>query len=1391
MVDSGARKMRPARSLAQSGLTKGRIVTAAWLIGVGCLLIPRGSVRASADDLPTCAPGWTVEVVAADRRVLHPTAVACAPDGRVFVCEDDMDMPGPVDRPVNRIVCVHPDGRVTVFAERVHVAFSMEYIDGKLYVHHCPKFSVFDDGGNTAAGRSDLIDTTNPFPWGSSSRGQNQINDHIPAGFQLAMDGYLYIAVGDKGIHGFVGRDGRRLELPIGGVVRMRPDGTGAEVYATGFRTILNPAINARDEIFLYDNNDHLNIYKTAVGHIVDGGYYGYPWDTRPPRPGYVLPMDVRVYEAGAPTGVLAYEEDALPEDYRGNLFLCDWGRSDLVRLGLKRRGAGYRTNSEEKLLAGNVRPTGIAVAPDGLSFYVGDWQFPGWRSDARAGRLLKMTYRGASAATLKPAWYVPAALGREFRASTDELVHGLSHPARSVRMVAQRRLTQRRTEAVPLLVKLLGDPAAPRHARWHAIWALDAIDGGVAARAVILGATGDRDASVRAQAVRQLGARRVAEARERLLALLEDLDAAVRLQAVAALGRGGAAGSVPALQKRLADDDGLVRYAAVTALNRIGRADPASWDGVVEGLSSNRPPVRDGTRLVLRETYEAPLVMALAHFSGRADLPSGAREAACRALFDLHRMPAEWDGLWWRLGPLGYVEDARDANARPPKTRDWAGTSTVTAALHTALVDADPLVRRAAVENASLALDRETVEQLVRLFDDPAAADARPAILTALGSARDPSASGPVLAVLRRHSENPSLLLSAIAAARTQAGAAAKEALAELAAAEIPPEPLIAALQAISELKVAGTIPIARARINHPAAAVRIAAVAALGQIGGDQAGQALISALGDPDLGIRRLALNALGALRMKAAVPALLAAYRRPETRSEAFAALSRIPDVRALEVLLEGLGAKSSGVRDECHKSLVAIRQEARPQIRERLSSGELPVPVIVELATIYAHDQELAPLFNRVRGRLKPEDYAEFTLANRGDPRRGRALFDDPQGVGCIKCHRVNGTGGEGGPDLSRVAVNYGRAELIESVLFPSKKVADGLHTTTLALADGQVFSGLVVADGDERLVLIDSQGARHDVLKSDIEQKTESEKSPMPDALQAGLTPAEFADLIAYLETLTLAAPAATGFEVSGLSHPVCFIVDPGTGDYFIANVNGAPAARDNNGFITKLDPRGQVVAHKFIAPSRAATLHAPKGLAVVGKTLYALDLDRVRGYDTRRGDLLLDIDMAPHKAAFLNDLTRDIEGNLYLSDSQSNFIARIEPAHEHRVTILARGPQLAGANGLSIQPNTGRLAVVTWGTGQVLEVTKDGKVKPWLERRFEKLDGADFDALGNLYFSAYGEGRVYCAGQDGKVSVFREGLITPADINIDRTKGLLLIPSFDTDSVRAMPLDK
>ena len=156
--------------------------------------------------LPTPPPGWTLEVVAQAPAVSHPSVVCSPPDGRVFVAEDPMDIRTPrADLAQGRIRCLHPDGRITTFADGLHAVFGMQYLDGKLYVLHNPRFSVFADGDDTGRGRADLIQSTNPNPWALDW------NDHVPANFRLAMDGYFYVAVGDKAS----GRENATCRWPV------------------------------------------------------------------------------------------------------------------------------------------------------------------------------------------------------------------------------------------------------------------------------------------------------------------------------------------------------------------------------------------------------------------------------------------------------------------------------------------------------------------------------------------------------------------------------------------------------------------------------------------------------------------------------------------------------------------------------------------------------------------------------------------------------------------------------------------------------------------------------------------------------------------------------------------------------------------------------------------------------------------------------------------------------------------------------------------------------------------------------------------------------------------------------------------------------------------------
>src|SRR5207247_1559291 len=106
---------------------------------------------------------------------------------------------------------------------------------------------------------------------------------------------------------------------------------------------------------------------------------------------------------------------------------------------------------------------------------------------------------------------------------------------------------------------------------------------------------------------------------------------------------------------------------AAFTALNRIGRTQPAAWPGIVAGLASPNPRIREGTAFALRETFSESLVSALRDVASDRTRFASTREAALKSLAALHHQLPEWRGEWWAYHP---------AKAPPPaRTVTWAGT--------------------------------------------------------------------------------------------------------------------------------------------------------------------------------------------------------------------------------------------------------------------------------------------------------------------------------------------------------------------------------------------------------------------------------------------------------------------------------------------------------------------------------------------------------------------------------------------------------------------------------------------------------------------------------------------------------------------------------------------
>ncbi|HZJ14807.1 MAG TPA: c-type cytochrome, partial [Chthoniobacteraceae bacterium] len=143
--------------------------------------------------------------------------------------------------------------------------------------------------------------------------------------------------------------------------------------------------------------------------------------------------------------------------------------------------------------------------------------------------------------------------------------------------------------------------------------------------------------------------------------------------------------------------------------------------------------------------------------------------------------------------------------------------------------------------------------------------------------------------------------------------------------------------------------------------------------------------------------------------------------------------------------------------------------------------------------------------------------------NTGDAKRGEKLFYDKEaalsGI-CATCHAVRGKGGAIGPDLSAIAVNYRRPELVVSILEPSKTIALGFEQSIVETKAGETLVGALRQETNETLTLVGADGQPHVVKKADVKSRKPLELSLMPPGLTLPLKPADFADLLAFLETL-------------------------------------------------------------------------------------------------------------------------------------------------------------------------------------------------------------------------------------------------------------------------------
>lgn len=141
------------------------------------------------------------------------------------------------------------------------------------------------------------------------------------------------------------------------------------------------------------------------------------------------------------------------------------------------------------------------------------------------------------------------------------------------------------------------------------------------------------------------------------------------------------------------------------------------------------------------------------------------------------------------------------------------------------------------------------------------------------------------------------------------------------------------------------------------------------------------------------------------------------------------------------------------------------------------------------------------------------------LAMLGDANKGRELFFNTAGVQCKNCHQINKMGIELGPDLTTIGTKLNRAQILDSILNPSKLIDPKYVTHMIETGDGRILTGLLVEKTDNQVVLKDSQNKLLTIALDNIEQFVPQPKSLMPELQLRDLTAEQVADLLEYLCT--------------------------------------------------------------------------------------------------------------------------------------------------------------------------------------------------------------------------------------------------------------------------------
>lgn len=957
------------------------------------------------------------------------------------------------------------DGRADrskVFAGPFHAALDglasgVLAIDGDVYLANIPSLYRLRDTNN-----DHVADQTQVLSTGYGVR--TSFLGHDLHGLALGPDGKLYFTVGDRGYNVPL-PDGTRLydhlDVGRGAVFRCNRDGSNVEVVYTGLRNPQELAFDDFSNLFTGDNNSDAGDAARIV-YLVEGGdagwMMGYQYMESPYLRGPWHEEKIwHLRNDDQPAWTLP------PVAHIGN------GPSGFMHYpgtGLDPRYNDHFFMADYRGQPASSKIWSFTVQPDGAGFIAQniDTLIKGVAvTDVTMGydgRIYLSDWTGGWSTTRKGRVYTLA-----------DKAHIDNAAARQVRTLFAEGFAQR---PIDELVTLLGH--IDRRVRQRAQFALADKHAGAALLDVATDASAPRLARVHAV----WGYGQIADSdASKLYSLLNDADAQIVAQATRVLGeRGQAPGQ---LEKNLADHpDAHVRMLSAIALGHV--------------IAKDHPRgVRDLPLLIdaLRKNNDKDLylrhglIMALAGLGEDSALLSAASDesAAVRmgVLLTLRRHHAP------RIARFLDDKDQKIVTEAARAIYDLNLTEAMPALA--AMIDRLPsdnnaLVRR--VINANLRIGGEPNARAVAGY--LAAGGANQAMqleaVAVLGHWSAPEARDRVHgSYFALASRDPAIVKRAVADHLTPM----------LAAVHGQVQTDLVKLADQLEVRI-GDEALARwvADVKQPVE-VRVESLRQLARHhapGTPGLGSLIDSAMNDKAPLLRHAAREALLAIDAPAGVKALIDASQHASQRERqlAYAALGGAPGSQVDEYLEAQLNQMAAGKID------VAVQLELVEAARRRSAQS------------VKSGLQKVEPMMTQ---------YA-FALEG-GDASRGAAVFAGHTIAQCMRCHRIDGKGGEAGPDLSHLASRAERAYLLESVIAPNAKIAPGFDTVVITTKkDNQTLAGTLKSEDDRRIVIAQADGKLATVDKSDIASRTAAAISAMP-PMGGILNPHELRDVIAYL----------------------------------------------------------------------------------------------------------------------------------------------------------------------------------------------------------------------------------------------------------------------------------